>query len=166
TRGAFLNQAVKVTAVGRRRTGYAEVCGACGFHSRFTDLPSNMTVKEGQNIEMACAFQSGTTSVYLEIQWWFVKTPEPIDSEEVVDTEEALISLLLRSTKHRVQHSRASAASANILPLINAPGVDMMHQARYRELLSSAPSLPAMHTHVPDDCNGFQMVSTPNTRSP
>lgn len=47
-----------------------------------------MTVKEGQNIEMACAFQSGTASVYLEIQWWFVKAPEPTDSEEDVDAEE------------------------------------------------------------------------------
>lgn len=55
---------------------------------RFTDLPSNMTVKEGQNIEMACAFQSGTASVYLEIQWWFVKAPEPTDSEEDVNAEE------------------------------------------------------------------------------
>uniref|UniRef100_A0A8D0DBU5 V-set and transmembrane domain containing 2A n=1 Tax=Sander lucioperca TaxID=283035 RepID=A0A8D0DBU5_SANLU len=57
---------------------------------RFTDLPSNMTVKEGQNIEMACAFQSGTASVYLEIQWWFVKEPEPTDSEEEVDAEEMI----------------------------------------------------------------------------
>uniref|UniRef100_A0A8D3CW68 V-set and transmembrane domain containing 2A n=1 Tax=Scophthalmus maximus TaxID=52904 RepID=A0A8D3CW68_SCOMX len=57
---------------------------------RFTDMPSNMTVKEGQNIEMACAFQSGTASVYLEIQWWFVKTPEPTDSEEEVDAEEMI----------------------------------------------------------------------------
>lgn len=55
---------------------------------RFTDLPSNMTVKEGQNIEMACAFQSGTASVYLEIQWWFLKAPEPTDSEEDVDAGE------------------------------------------------------------------------------
>lgn len=55
---------------------------------RFTDLPSNMTVKEGQNIEMACAFQSGTTSVYLEIQWWFLKAPEPTDSEEDVNAGE------------------------------------------------------------------------------
>ena len=37
---------------------------------------------------MACAFQSGTASVYLEIQWWFVKAPEPTDSEEDVDPEE------------------------------------------------------------------------------
>ncbi|KAM3860290.1 V-set and transmembrane domain-containing protein 2A [Diretmus argenteus] len=58
------------------------------FEGRFTDLPSNMTVKEGQNIEMACAFQSGTASVYLEIQWWFVKAPEQADSEEDVAAEE------------------------------------------------------------------------------
>ncbi|XP_028290344.1 V-set and transmembrane domain-containing protein 2A isoform X2 [Gouania willdenowi] len=54
----------------------------------FTELPSNMTVKEGQNIEMACAFQSRTTSVYLEIQWWFVKAPEPSGSEENEDPPE------------------------------------------------------------------------------
>uniref|UniRef100_A0A8C7XVK3 Uncharacterized protein n=1 Tax=Oryzias sinensis TaxID=183150 RepID=A0A8C7XVK3_9TELE len=58
------------------------------FEGRFTDLPSNMTVKEGQNIEMACAFQSGTASVYLEIQWWFLKAPEPTDSEEDVEAQE------------------------------------------------------------------------------
>lgn len=62
---------------------------------RFTDLPSNMTVKEGQNIEMACAFQSATASVYLEIQWWFVKAPEPTDSSEDVDAEEVQMDLFL-----------------------------------------------------------------------
>ncbi|KAJ8406938.1 hypothetical protein AAFF_G00292140 [Aldrovandia affinis] len=46
------------------------------FQGRFTQLPSNVTAKEGQNIEMACAFQSGTSSVYLEIQWWFLRAPE------------------------------------------------------------------------------------------
>ncbi|XP_048832807.1 V-set and transmembrane domain-containing protein 2A-like [Brienomyrus brachyistius] len=46
------------------------------FNGKFTEMPSNVTAKEGQNIEMACAFQSGTSSVYLEIQWWFIKAPE------------------------------------------------------------------------------------------
>ncbi|XP_068160462.1 V-set and transmembrane domain-containing protein 2A [Antennarius striatus] len=73
--------------------GFVFLVGFCvqlglAFEGRFTDLPSNMTVKEGQNIEMACAFQSGTASVYLEIQWWFVKEPEPADSEEDVEAEE------------------------------------------------------------------------------
>ncbi|XP_034416651.1 V-set and transmembrane domain-containing protein 2A [Cyclopterus lumpus] len=69
---------------------FAGFCVQLGFsfEGRFTDMPSNMTVKEGQNIEMVCAFQSGTASVYLEIQWWFVKAPEPTDSEEEVDAEE------------------------------------------------------------------------------
>ncbi|XP_068438335.1 V-set and transmembrane domain-containing protein 2A [Clinocottus analis] len=70
--------------------GFCVQMGFC-FEGRFTDQPSNMTVKEGQNIEMACAFQSGTASVYLEIQWWFVKTPEPTDSEEEVDEEMEMI---------------------------------------------------------------------------
>ncbi|XP_014015297.1 V-set and transmembrane domain-containing protein 2A [Salmo salar] len=62
--------------------------GFC-FEGKFTDIPSNLTVKEGQNIEMACAFQSGTTSVYLEIQWWFIRAPEePSNSEEEDDDEE------------------------------------------------------------------------------
>lgn len=35
---------------------------------------------------MACAFQSGTSSVYLEIQWWFIRAPEdPRTSEEEVE---------------------------------------------------------------------------------
>lgn len=45
-------------------------------------MPSNVTAKEGQNIEMACAFQSGTSSVYLEIQWWFIKAPEERNASE------------------------------------------------------------------------------------
>uniref|UniRef100_A0A672HB05 V-set and transmembrane domain containing 2A n=1 Tax=Salarias fasciatus TaxID=181472 RepID=A0A672HB05_SALFA len=75
--------------------GFVFLAGFCvqfgfSFEGRFTDLPSNMTVKEGQNIEMACAFQSGTVSVYLEIQWWFVKAPEPTDSDEDVDPQEMI----------------------------------------------------------------------------
>ncbi|XP_013857602.1 V-set and transmembrane domain-containing protein 2A [Austrofundulus limnaeus] len=78
--------------------GFVFLAGFCvqlgfSFEGRFTDLPSNMTVKEGQNIEMACAFQSRTASVYLEIQWWFVKAPEPSDSQEenVEDQEMEMI---------------------------------------------------------------------------
>lgn len=53
------------------------------FAGRFTKIPANITAKEGQNIEMECAFQSETASVYLEIQWWFIRAPEePSESEE------------------------------------------------------------------------------------
>ncbi|XP_039983382.1 V-set and transmembrane domain-containing protein 2A isoform X2 [Xiphias gladius] len=73
--------------------GFVFLVGFCvqygfSFEGRFTDVPSNMTVKEGQNIEMACAFQSRSASVYLEIQWWFVKAPEPTDSKEDIDAEQ------------------------------------------------------------------------------
>ncbi|XP_062336095.1 V-set and transmembrane domain-containing protein 2A [Osmerus eperlanus] len=60
------------------------------FEGRFTDLPSNLTAKEGQNIEMACAFQSGTASVYLEIQWWFIKAPEEASNSEEEEADEEM----------------------------------------------------------------------------
>ncbi|XP_028826529.1 V-set and transmembrane domain-containing protein 2A [Denticeps clupeoides] len=61
------------------------------LEGQFTDLPSNITAKEGQNIEMNCAFQSGTSSVYLEIQWWFIRAPEEPESEEETDTETEMV---------------------------------------------------------------------------
>ncbi|XP_036375489.1 V-set and transmembrane domain-containing protein 2A-like [Megalops cyprinoides] len=63
------------------------------FQGRFTELPSNITAEEGQNIEMACAFHSGASSVYLEIQWWFFGVPEDTNSsEEDTDTQMDSIS--------------------------------------------------------------------------
>ncbi|XP_016401735.1 V-set and transmembrane domain-containing protein 2A-like [Sinocyclocheilus rhinocerous] len=60
---------------------------------KFTDFPTNITAREGQNIEMACAFQSGMSSVYLEIQWWFTRAPEELitSEEDEDDTEMELI---------------------------------------------------------------------------
>ncbi|KAG1953629.1 V-set and transmembrane domain-containing protein 2A [Pimephales promelas] len=63
------------------------------FDGKFTDFPSNITAREGQNIEMACAFQSGMSSVYLEIQWWFRRAPEELmtSEEDEDDVEMELI---------------------------------------------------------------------------
>lgn len=46
------------------------------FPAKFTEFPQNVTASEGQNVEMSCAFQSGSASVYLEIQWWFLRATE------------------------------------------------------------------------------------------
>ncbi|XP_066572565.1 V-set and transmembrane domain-containing protein 2A isoform X2 [Amia ocellicauda] len=72
---------------------FSSCCVQLGFsfQGKFTELPSNVTAKEGQNIEMACAFQSGLSSVYLEIQWWFIRAPEEQNSEEVTGTQLEII---------------------------------------------------------------------------
>lgn len=49
------------------------------FTAKFTEFPRNVTATEGQNVEMSCAFQSGSASVYLEIQWWFLRGPEDLE---------------------------------------------------------------------------------------
>lgn len=72
-------------STGRLLTCYVSLAG------KFTDFPTNITAREGQNIEMACAFQSAMSSVYLEIQWWFIRAPaELITSEEDEDDTEVI----------------------------------------------------------------------------
>ncbi|XP_006008744.2 V-set and transmembrane domain-containing protein 2B [Latimeria chalumnae] len=41
-------------------------------NATFTEVPKDVTVREGDDIEMPCAFRaSGSTSYSLEIQWWY-----------------------------------------------------------------------------------------------
>ncbi|XP_025898135.1 V-set and transmembrane domain-containing protein 2B [Nothoprocta perdicaria] len=45
-------------------------------NATFTEVPKDVTVREGDDIEMPCAFRaSGATSYSLEIQWWYLKEP-------------------------------------------------------------------------------------------
>uniref|UniRef100_A0A8C5EZN4 V-set and transmembrane domain-containing protein 2B n=1 Tax=Gopherus evgoodei TaxID=1825980 RepID=A0A8C5EZN4_9SAUR len=47
-----------------------------GERATFTEVPKDVTVREGDDIEMPCAFRaSGSTSYSLEIQWWYLKEP-------------------------------------------------------------------------------------------
>uniref|UniRef100_A0A8B9ZI45 V-set and transmembrane domain containing 2B n=1 Tax=Anas platyrhynchos TaxID=8839 RepID=A0A8B9ZI45_ANAPL len=47
-----------------------------GVTGTFTEVPKDVTVREGDDIEMPCAFRaSGSTSYSLEIQWWYLKEP-------------------------------------------------------------------------------------------
>ncbi|XP_072365993.1 V-set and transmembrane domain-containing protein 2A isoform X2 [Scyliorhinus torazame] len=67
-------------------------CAHLGFSSqaRFTELPESVTAREGDNVEMACAFRgSGSPSYYLEIQWWFIRAP----SEQEYSPETSKIQL-------------------------------------------------------------------------
>ncbi|NXM92095.1 VTM2A protein, partial [Oenanthe oenanthe] len=60
--------------------------------AKFTEFPRNVTATEGQNVEMSCAFQSGSTSVYLEIQWWFLRAAE--DQEAAAEVTGTQVELL------------------------------------------------------------------------
>uniref|UniRef100_A0A670JGJ1 V-set and transmembrane domain containing 2A n=1 Tax=Podarcis muralis TaxID=64176 RepID=A0A670JGJ1_PODMU len=55
--------------------------------TKFTEFPQNVTTTEGQNVEMSCAFQSGSASVYLEIQWWFLRAAEDQDPGTEVERD-------------------------------------------------------------------------------
>lgn len=61
------------------------------FAAKFTEFPRNVTATEGQNVEMSCAFQSGSSSVYLEIQWWFLRAAEDQETGAEVTGTQVLI---------------------------------------------------------------------------
>ncbi|KAM4614532.1 V-set and transmembrane domain-containing protein 2B [Discoglossus pictus] len=45
-------------------------------NATFTEVPKDVTIREGDDIEMPCAFRArGSTSFSLEIQWWYLKEP-------------------------------------------------------------------------------------------
>ncbi|GCB70131.1 hypothetical protein scyTo_0008508 [Scyliorhinus torazame] len=83
-------------------------CAHLGFSSqaRFTELPESVTAREGDNVEMACAFRgSGSPSYYLEIQWWFIRAP----SEQEYSPETSKIQtvkVMGSDISHRLQISK------------------------------------------------------------
>ncbi|KAK1334748.1 hypothetical protein QTO34_004314, partial [Cnephaeus nilssonii] len=80
-----------------RKASWQACCGSSKrmrfcFTAKFTEFPRNVTATEGQNVEMSCAFQSGSASVYLEIQWWFLRGPEGLEpAAEVAGAQAELL---------------------------------------------------------------------------
>lgn len=70
-----------------------------------------MTVREGDDIEMPCAFRaSGSTSYSLEIQWWYLKEPaRELAHELAINVPGSRSKVIQRYgdiSIHRVQHAQ------------------------------------------------------------
>uniref|UniRef100_A0A8C8R6E4 V-set and transmembrane domain-containing protein 2B n=1 Tax=Pelusios castaneus TaxID=367368 RepID=A0A8C8R6E4_9SAUR len=82
----------------------------------FTEVPKDVTVREGDDIEMPCAFRaSGSTSYSLEIQWWYLKEP----ARELA--HELAIS---------VPGSRSKWPTGCVLQTVRVQGNDISHRLR------------------------------------
>lgn len=90
---------MKELSTGRLLTRHVSLAG------KFTDIPTNITAREGQNIEMACAFQSGLSSVYLEIQWWFIRAPEELITSEEDEDDTEVITCYARVKQGLIIHN-------------------------------------------------------------
>ncbi|OXB64546.1 hypothetical protein ASZ78_007006 [Callipepla squamata] len=73
--------------------------------AKFTEFPRNVTATEGQNVEMSCAFQSGSTSVYLEIQWWFLRAADDQEAGAEV-TGAQTVKVQGNDISHKLQISK------------------------------------------------------------
>lgn len=84
----------------------------------FTEVPKDVTVREGDDIEMPCAFRaSGTTSYSLEIQWWYLKEPP----------RELLQELALSVPGAR---SKVTNKDATKISTVRVQGNDISHRLR------------------------------------
>ncbi|KAK2493174.1 LOW QUALITY PROTEIN: hypothetical protein MC885_004132 [Smutsia gigantea] len=84
----------------------------------FTEVPKDVTVREGDNIEMPCAFRaSGATSYSLEIQWWYLKEPP----------RELLHELALSVPGAR---SKVTNKDATKISTVRVQGNDISHRLR------------------------------------
>ncbi|XP_051004364.1 V-set and transmembrane domain-containing protein 2B [Acomys russatus] len=84
----------------------------------FTEVPKDVTVREGDDIEMPCAFRaSGATSYSLEIQWWYLKEPP----------RELLHELALSVPGAR---SKVTNKDATKISTVRVQGNDISHRLR------------------------------------
>ncbi|KAF0879862.1 VTM2A protein, partial [Crocuta crocuta] len=90
--------------------------------AKFTEFPRNVTATEGQNVEMSCAFQSGSASVYLEIQWWFLRGPE--DLEPAAEVAGAQVAESRRPQRPRPLYFFSPA----IFQTVKVQGNDISHK--------------------------------------
>ncbi|NXS05311.1 VTM2B protein, partial [Oxylabes madagascariensis] len=89
----------------------------------FTEVPKDVTVREGDDIEMPCAFRaSGSTSYSLEIQWWYLKEPARELAHEL-----AISVPGSRSKRGRWLRPRRPCA---LLQTVRVQGNDISHRLR------------------------------------
>ncbi|XP_039183469.1 V-set and transmembrane domain-containing protein 2B [Crotalus tigris] len=84
----------------------------------FTEVPKDVTVREGDDIEMPCAFRaSGSASYSLEIQWWYLKEP----------ARELAHELAINGPGSR---SKATSKDATKISTVRVQGNDISHRLR------------------------------------
>lgn len=95
-----------------------------------------MTVREGEDIEMPCAFRaSGATSYSLEIQWWYLKEPpRELLQELALSVPGARSKVTGRALRQR---SRAQARAAGVTPA---------RKGGRRPVQQPSPPAPPPHT--------------------
>lgn len=74
----------------------------------FTEVPKDVTVDEGEDIEMPCAFRAiGSSPFSLEIQWWYLKEAAP---------RELAHELQISATQNRAKVILQARLASQILP--------------------------------------------------
>ncbi|OCT84639.1 V-set and transmembrane domain-containing protein 2B isoform X2 [Xenopus laevis] len=88
-------------------------------NATFTEVPKDVTIREGEDIEMPCAFRArGSTSFSLEIQWWYLKEATREMAQEV--------AISAPGNRNKVTSSK----DATKISTVRVQGNDISHRLR------------------------------------
>ncbi|XP_075432413.1 V-set and transmembrane domain-containing protein 2B isoform X2 [Ascaphus truei] len=88
-------------------------------NATFSEVPKDVTIREGDDIEMPCAFRaSGSTSFSLEIQWWYLREPARELAQE--------LAMTAPGSRNKVTSSK----DATKISTVRVQGNDISHRLR------------------------------------
>ncbi|XP_062314087.1 V-set and transmembrane domain-containing protein 2-like protein [Osmerus eperlanus] len=74
-----------------RPNGHTEVENHLTGNAMFTEVPQDLSVQRGQDVEMACSFRgAGTPSYSLEIQWWYIRNQKDWSDKQPWETNQVV----------------------------------------------------------------------------
>ncbi|XP_010215176.1 PREDICTED: V-set and transmembrane domain-containing protein 2B [Tinamus guttatus] len=116
-------------------------------NATFTEVPKDVTVREGDDIEMPCAFRaSGATSYSLEIQWWYFKEPARELAHE--------LSISVPGSRSKVTNKDATKISVSAAQAGWCPYITVSPSSSMRDLSQSAGSTAGVQRINPPQCAG------------
>ncbi|TVK90518.1 V-set and transmembrane domain-containing protein 2-like protein [Bagarius yarrelli] len=114
-------------------SGDVEVDNRVYGNALFTEVPHDAITQSGQDVEMACSFRgSGSSSVSLEIQWWYLRNiSHRLRLSNVKQSDEGMYECrVIDFSNNRIQHHRVQAYLQ-----VQPPGPDsQLHQKEEKSL--------------------------------
>ncbi|MFT7810479.1 V-set and transmembrane domain-containing protein 2B [Arapaima gigas] len=143
-------------------------------NAAFTEVPKDVSVSEGEDIEMPCAFRAaGATPLSLEIQWWYLKEPGgrelahelhlPAQASRV-KVKNATVRVQGNAISHRLRLSGVRALDEGVYECrVLGSGADDTQEHRARAALRVTPRDAMLAEEAVSHIQNRWTLRTPNS---
>ncbi|CAK6958198.1 V-set and transmembrane domain-containing protein 2-like protein [Scomber scombrus] len=127
--------------------GHSEVDNHISGNALFTEVPHDITIHSGEDVEMACSFRgAGSPSYSLEIQWWYIK--DHIDWQEKPAQITNNVVPLEKTSKDATKISVVKVAGSNISHKLRLSSVKPSDEGTYECRVIDFSGTMAQHHRV------------------